>query len=63
MKKYFLAVPLLFILPIIITYDVVIYFLTKPACLNCGNVIEFLKSASLTIFLLGGIGYKLKKKK
>jgi len=39
-----------------------VYFITRPACLNCGNLLEFLKTGSLSIALIGGfIGYKLNK--
>jgi len=60
-KKTLFLLPVLLILPFVVIFDSLVYFITRPACLNCGNLLEFLKSASLTIFLLGGIGYKLKK--
>lgn len=62
-NRLILILPLLLILPIIITFDILYYFLTKPACLSCANVLEFLKGASLTVFLLGSVGYKLNRKK
>ncbi|MBI4008938.1 hypothetical protein HY357_01780 [Candidatus Roizmanbacteria bacterium] len=60
MKRFLLFVPILLLLPVIVVFDTLMYFITRPACLNCGNLVEFLKSSSLTIFILGGIGYKLK---
>jgi len=62
LKKAVFFLPMLLILPFILAFDALVYFITRPACLNCGNLLEFLKSASLTVFLLGGVGYKYKKK-
>ncbi len=39
------------------------YVFTRPTCLTCGNLVEFLKTASLTVFILGNIGYQFGKKK
>lgn len=63
MKKIFVALGIFLIIPVIIVFDSLVYFLTRPACLNCGNLIEFLKNASLTVFLLAGLGYQWKKNK
>jgi hypothetical protein len=63
MKKFFLAFGLFLIIPLVIIFDSVVYFITRTACLNCGNLVEFLKNASLTVFLLGGVGYKLRGKR
>ena len=62
LKKAVFFLPILLILPFILAFDTLVYFITRPACLSCGNLLEFLKTASLTVFLLGGVGYKLKKK-
>ena len=63
LKKAVFFLPILLILPFILAFDALVYFITRPACLNCGNLLEFLKSASLTVFLLGGVGYKFRQKK
>lgn len=60
-KKILLFLPILLILPFVIAFDSLMYFITRPSCLNCGNLVEFLKTASLSVFLLGNAGYKLKK--
>ncbi len=63
LKKIIFFLPLILVLPFVVIFDTLVYFITRPACLNCGNLVEFLKSASLSVFLLGGvIGYKFKKK-
>lgn len=63
-KKALLFLPVLLVLPFVIAFDSLTYFITRPSCLSCGNLVEFLKSASLTTFLISGIaGYKLKKEK
>lgn len=62
-KKILLFLPILLVLPFVIAFDSISYFLTRPSCLTCGNLLEFLKSASLTVFLLTGVGYQLKGKK
>ncbi len=64
LKKALCLLPVLLILPFLLTYDSLTYFITRPTCLNCGSLLDFLKNASLTVFLLGGtIGYKLNKDK
>lgn len=62
-NKILLILPVLLILPLVIAFDSLYYLITRPSCLNCGNLLEFLKGASLTVFLLGNLGYKLKNKK
>ncbi|OGK23679.1 hypothetical protein A3A46_02020 [Candidatus Roizmanbacteria bacterium RIFCSPLOWO2_01_FULL_37_13] len=63
LKKAVFFLPILLILPFVFAFDTLIYFITRPACLSCGNLIEFLKTASLSVALIGGVfGYKLKKK-
>jgi len=62
LKKLLFFLPILLILPFVIAFDSLIYFITRPSCLTCGNLVEFLKTASLTVFLLGSVGYKLRKK-
>lgn len=63
LKKLLLTVPVFLILPLIIAFDSLIYLFTRPACLNCGNLLEFLKNASLTVFILSSVGYQLGKRK
>lgn len=64
---FFRVIPLLVFflaLPVILAFDSIMYFLTKPACLNCGSLIGFLQSGSLSVFLLTSItGYKFKAPK
>lgn len=62
-KRPFLLLGILLLVPFLLIFDSLVYFITRPACLNCGNLVEFLKEASLTVFLLGGAGYQLKNKK
>lgn len=62
-KRLFFILPVLLLVPFLVLFDSLIYFITRPSCLNCGNLIEFLKGASLTVFMLGNIGYQLKSRK
>ena len=63
LKKAVFFLPILLILPFILAFDTLVYFITRPACLSCGNLLEFLKSASLSVGLIGGyFGYKFKRK-
>jgi hypothetical protein len=62
-KNKLLILPLIAVLPAILIFDVIIYFVTRPTCLACGNLLEFIKTGSLTVFLLGGIGYQFRQKK
>lgn len=57
-----LILPIFLVIPLVLIFDVLLYFITRPTCLQCTNVIEFLKTGSLTVFLLGNIGYNLRKK-
>ncbi|OGK10422.1 hypothetical protein A2767_06535 [Candidatus Roizmanbacteria bacterium RIFCSPHIGHO2_01_FULL_35_10] len=63
LKKAFFFLPILLVLPFVIAFDSLIYFITKPSCLSCNTLPEFLKTASLSIFLLTNAGYKLAGKK
>ncbi|OGK57087.1 hypothetical protein A3J15_03675 [Candidatus Roizmanbacteria bacterium RIFCSPLOWO2_02_FULL_38_10] len=63
LKKILLTVLIISLIPFIIVYDSLFYLMTRPSCLNCGNLIEFLRNSSLTIMLLSGVGYKLNKNK
>jgi len=63
-RKYLLFLPLVLVLPVTLLFDTIIYWTTRPTCLQCGNLLEFLKGASLSVFLVGNVvGYKLKGKK
>ncbi|OGK23980.1 hypothetical protein A2954_07440 [Candidatus Roizmanbacteria bacterium RIFCSPLOWO2_01_FULL_37_12] len=61
LKKAIFFLPILLILPIVIAFDSLIYFITKPSCLSCNTLPDFLRTASLSVFLLTNAGYKLKK--
>lgn len=64
LKKTFLFLPIILILPFIVIFDSLIYFITRPSCLTCWNLVEFLKTASLTTFILSSqMGYKFKNTK
>ncbi len=60
-SKVLLSLPVFMVIPIVAIFDCIIYFVTRPACLTCNTLPEFLQTASLTVFLLSGIGYTLKK--
>lgn len=62
-KKLLFTFPFLVVLPLILVFDSIIYFITRPSCFNCSNLVEFLKNGSLTVFLIGNVGYQLKGKK
>ncbi|MBI3620012.1 hypothetical protein HY214_02610 [Candidatus Roizmanbacteria bacterium] len=49
--------------PVLLAYDTLWYFITRPPCLTCQNLLEFLKSVSLTVAVLGSVGYQLRRKK
>lgn len=66
-------VPLLIILmllPFLLAFDSVMYWVARPSCLNCGSLSGFLQSSSLSVFVVSsfigelGIGrYRFGKKK
>jgi hypothetical protein len=63
-RRLLFILPLVLILPATLLFDTLIYWTTRPTCLQCGNLLEFLKGASLSVFLVANVvGYKLKKKK
>ncbi|OGK15346.1 hypothetical protein A2774_03370 [Candidatus Roizmanbacteria bacterium RIFCSPHIGHO2_01_FULL_39_12c] len=62
-KKALLFLPTLLILPIVILFDSLMYMITRPSCMSCGSLTEFLKTASLSVFLLANTGYKFQTKK
>ncbi|OGK19786.1 hypothetical protein A3C23_01635 [Candidatus Roizmanbacteria bacterium RIFCSPHIGHO2_02_FULL_37_13b] len=63
LKKVLLTVLMMSIIPFIIIYDSLFYLMTRPSCLNCGNLIEFLRNSSLTVLMISSVGYKLSGKK
>lgn len=55
----FALVPLLFlvlILPISFTFDSLNYWMTRPTCLNCGSLVEYLKTSSLSAAMVAAVG-------
>ncbi len=62
-KNFILIIPVLLVVPFLVLFDTVFYFITRPSCLSCGNLLEFLKGASLTVAFLVSTGYTLRKKK
>lgn len=54
LKRLFLFLPALLVIPFLVVFDTLVYFITRPSCLSCGNVIEFLKGASLTVYFIHG---------
>jgi NADH:ubiquinone oxidoreductase subunit 3 (subunit A) len=63
LQKIFPNIFVIFLVPFIVVFDAIVYFVTKPSCLTCSTLPEFLKTASLTIFLLTSVGYKFRKDK
>jgi hypothetical protein len=53
----------IFLVPFVIIFDAIVYFVSRPSCLTCNTLPEFLRTASLTVFLLTTAGYKFKKNK
>lgn len=62
-KNKLFILPIVLIIPAVFLFDLLIYLFTRPTCLQCGNLLEFMKTGSLTIFLLTSVGYQLTNKK
>lgn len=52
---------IMLVVPFSFIFDVLQYFITRPSCLTCNTLPDFLRTGSLTFFLLTSAGYKLKK--
>ena len=63
LKNFILIIPVLLVVPLLVLFDTVFYFITRPSCLSCGNLLEFLKGTSLTVAVLTVTGYSFRKKK
>jgi hypothetical protein len=60
--KLLRSLPIFLVLPFVALFDTLIFFITKPSCLTCSTLPDFLQTASLSMFLLTSIGYKFVKK-
>ncbi len=63
LKRLVSGLVVIILIPFIIVFDSLFYFITRPSCLNCGSIVEFLRSSSLTVMFLGSLGYQFKKTK
>jgi hypothetical protein len=54
---------LIFLLPLLVAFDVIIYFATRSSCLTCGNIGEFIRTSSLSFFTVVGFVELVKQKK
>ncbi|PJE60753.1 hypothetical protein COU86_02545 [Candidatus Roizmanbacteria bacterium CG10_big_fil_rev_8_21_14_0_10_36_26] len=54
---------LLFLLPVIVIFDLLYYLINRSSCLNCGNLSQFFSTSSLSAFLIGGFLAKFRKNK
>lgn len=68
--KYFPLIIILALMPLMLAYDSVMYWVTRPSCLNCGSLGSFLQNGSLSVMMvskyigeLGFGGYSFGKKK
>ncbi|MBP9798217.1 hypothetical protein KBC70_03670 [Candidatus Woesebacteria bacterium] len=53
-----LAIPVLLLallLPFMLTFDSVMYFVTRPTCLNCGSLGEYVRTSSLSVGVIGAM--------
>lgn len=57
-NQFLRSIPVFLVLPLIVIFDTLIYFITKPSCLSCNTLPNFLQTASLSTHLLTTIGYK-----
>lgn len=59
-----LVVLFLVLLPVACVYDVVMFLVTRPTCLNCGSLVDFFRTQGLSMMMvresLSSIGYRLK---
>jgi hypothetical protein len=68
--KFFPLILIVALLPVLVAYDSVMYWLTRPSCLNCGSLGSFLQNGSLSVMMvstyvgeIGLGGYRFGKKK
>lgn len=61
---------ILALMPVLLAFDSIMYWVTRPTCLNCGSLTGFLQNGSLSVFVvsnyigeLGIGGYSFGKKK
>lgn len=61
---------ILVLLPVLLSFDTIMYWVGRPTCLNCGSLPEFLQNSSLTFHVvstyvgeLNILGYKFGSKK
>ncbi len=43
------------VLPFALSFDSLMYWLTRPSCLNCGSLVGFLQTNSLTAGMIVGL--------
>lgn len=64
------ALILIVLLPFAVSFDSIMYWLTRPSCLNCGSLMGFLQTHSMTAGVVAGLvghvkigGYSFGRKK
>lgn len=53
-----LAIPLLLLtllLPFLLAFDSIMYWITRPTCLNCGSLGEYVRTSSLSAVMIGSM--------
>lgn len=61
-NQFLRSIPVFLVLPLVVVFDSLVYFITKPSCLSCNTLPNFLQTASLSMYLLTTLGYKFLKK-
>lgn len=57
-KIFFMIVPLLIfslLLPFLLAFDSIMYWVTRPTCLNCGSIADYLRTSSLSAGMAVGV--------
>ncbi len=62
---FLLVIPVLLLallLPFLLAFDSVMYMITRPTCLNCGSLGEYVRSSSLSARIIAGMATQLGQK-
>jgi hypothetical protein len=43
------------LLPFLLAFDSIMYMVTRPTCLNCGSLAEYVRNSSLSAVMVGGM--------
>lgn len=54
-----LSFGVIFLVPLLFIFDVLFYFLTRPACMACGSVTEYMKNMSMSGVIIGELINKI----